>query len=361
MVTFWRRWIGKLSTRASHPQQKDSREDIIKRTLEAAAIAEAEGNADTMRKLSYRLIGLERYERAWELYARAVGLKQQSPIPEWEGGDLADRSILIRAYPPWHTVGEELRLARFIAPVAQRARRCIVLGENRLVPLLQRSFPKVDVRPRGIDDEAAFAEADVAAYYQTIAHQYAKTADDISRFVHLRADPILVNSLRQRYKLRSRGPLIGFSWSTSNERRRRRLPDLQSWAPLLAWTVPTFVSLQYGDIKRDLEALQGIAGGRVIHDTEINPLVDLESFAAQTAALDAVVSISNTTIDMAGMLGVPTIHLRDGKPSRYWPPCGPSPWYPDMMFLYKKGRPWRDVFTEVKTSLEKIISMVASL
>ena len=216
-------------------------------------------------------------------------------------------------------------MARFIAPVAQRARRCIVLGEERLVPLLRRSFPKVDVRPRGIDDEAAFAEADVAAYYETIAYQYAKTAEDISRFVPLCADPTLVSSLRQRYKLRSRGPLIGFSWWTSNERRGRRLPDLQSWAPLLAWTLPTFVSLQYGDIKRDLEVLQGLAGGRVIHDTEIDPLVDLESFAAQTAALDAVVSISNTTIDMAGMLGVPTFHLRDDRPSRYWPRCGPSP------------------------------------
>ena len=77
MVTFWRRWIRELSTRASHCEQKDSREDIIKRVLEAAAIAEAEGNADKMRKLSYELIRLERFERAWELYTRAVGLEQR--------------------------------------------------------------------------------------------------------------------------------------------------------------------------------------------------------------------------------------------------------------------------------------------
>jgi len=61
-------------------------------------------------------------------------------------------------------------------------------------------------------------------------------------------------------------------------------------------------------------------GGRVINDTEIDHRVDLDGFAAQIAALDAVVSISNTTIDMAGMLGVPTVHVRDNKPSAIWPP-----------------------------------------
>jgi hypothetical protein len=79
--------------------------------------------------------------------------------------------------------------------------------------------------------------------------------------------------------------------------------------PLLGWKSATFVSLQYGDIQKDLETLRELTGGRVIHDTEINQLVDLDGFAAQIAALDGVISISNTTIDMAGMLGVPTVHI----------------------------------------------------
>jgi len=46
-----------------------------------------------------------------------------SPIPELDGGDLAGKTILVRAYTPG-----TVRLARFIAPVAKQARRCIVLA-----------------------------------------------------------------------------------------------------------------------------------------------------------------------------------------------------------------------------------------
>ena len=81
----------------------------------------------------------------------------------------------------------------------------------------------------------------------------------------------------------------------------------------------------------------------MINDTKIDQLLDLDGFAAQIAALDAVMSISNTTIDMAGMLGTPTLHIRDDKSSQIWPLSGPSPWYPDMVFLYKQQRPWSDV------------------
>jgi hypothetical protein len=118
------------------------------------------------------------------------------------------------------------------------------------------------------------------------------------------------------------------------------------------------VSLQYGDIKHDLDVFRQFAEGRLINDPRIDQLVDLDTFAAQIAALDAIVSISNTTIDMAGMLGVPTLHIRDDKGSAIWPPSGPSPWYPRMTFIYKQQRPWPDLFAEVRSHLEQRLPTV---
>src|SRR4029079_3612176 len=125
-VTFWRRWIkrlpgsdaSRLARRATKRAAKQAltkggRDDIIRHTLEAAEIAESEGDADRLRKFSYALLRLGQYGQAWELGARAIDLRQQSPIPEWEGDDLADRSILVRAYAPRNSIGEELRLSRF--------------------------------------------------------------------------------------------------------------------------------------------------------------------------------------------------------------------------------------------------------
>jgi hypothetical protein len=358
-MTWWRKSISLLlqsDVRRGRlrRQEKGDPVEVIKCLLETATLAEAQGNANGMHRSSYKLIRFELYERAWELRIRAATMKQRSPLPEWEGGDLSNRTILIRAYSPKHRVGEELRLSRFIAPVAQRARHCIVLAEHRLVPLLRRSFPGTDVRPRDTDDTRAFAEADVAAYYETIASHYAKNAEQMRRcFVPLRPDPTRVDLLRQRYNPQSHGLLIGISWTSRT--KNKVLPDLKSWAPLLGWPSATFVSLQYGDIQHDLESIQEFAGCRVIHDPEIDPLVDLDGFAAQISALDAVVSISNTTIDMAGMLGMPTLHVRDDKGHGIWPERGPSPWYPDMIFIYRQHRPWSEAFAEAKNRLEQMM------
>jgi hypothetical protein len=362
-VISWRKWMrGGLSSRPRGKQSKAKGKlgDPMMAALQAAAIAEAEDDADGMLSASYKLVRLELYGRAWELRMRAAALEQPSPLPEWDGGDLAGRTLLIRSYAPKNRVGEDLRLSRFIGQAARRADRCIALAEPRLVPLLRRSFPGVDVRPRGVDEAAALAEADVVAHYETIAFYYAKNAADMrASLVPLQADPTLAASLRQRYKNTADARLVGISWGSSNS--KKALPDLMSWEPLLSWPSANFVSLQYGDIEHDLEVLRRLAGGRVTHDTGINQLVDLDGFAAQIAALDAVVSIGNTTIDMAGMLGVPTLHIRDDDAYAIWPASGPSPWYPDMLFLYKQQRPWKEVFEEARTSLERMLPTATSM
>jgi hypothetical protein len=212
------------------------------------------------------------------------------------------------------------------------------------------------VRPRGVDDAAAFAEADVSAYYETIALHTARNAEEMrGSFVPLRADPALAATLRQRYKGDADGPLVGIAWGSSNS--EKALPDMKSWAPLLGWPAPNFVSLQYGDIAHDLEILQELAGGRIIRDPSIDQIVDLDGFAAQIAALDAVVAISNTTIDMAGMLDVPTVHIRDDNlSSAIWPRSGPTPIYPDMVMLYKQRRLWSEVLVEARAHVERMTS-----
>jgi hypothetical protein len=365
LATWWRggrkevRPGSKEARPSSRPRRKKrdaTREDFARFALETADTIEAEGNPVEMHRCTYKLIRSELFERAWELRMRAAAMQQPSPIPEWNGSDLTGKTILVRAYTPRDRVGEELRLARFIAPVAKQARRCIVLAEPRLVALLARSFPGVEVRPRGVDDNAAFAEADVDAYYETVAFQTAKDAEQVRRsFVPLRADPAVAEKLRQRYRVSADGPLIGIAWGSSNS--DKALPDLKSWSPLLSWPSANFVSLQYGDIARDLEVLQELAGGRIIRDTSIDQLVDLDGFAAQIAALDAVVAISNTTVDMAGMLGGPTVHIRDDNlSSAIWPRSGPTPLYPDMIMLYKQRRLWSEVLAEARGHLEKIVA-----
>src|SRR3546814_16287090 len=63
---------------------------------------------------------------------------------------------------------------------------------------------------------------------------------------------------------------------------------------------------------------------------------DLDGFAAQVAAMDMVITTSNTTAHMAGALGRPTwVMLHQGiSPHWYWGRDGETtPWYPSLRLL----------------------------
>jgi hypothetical protein len=68
----------------------------------------------------------------------------------------------------------------------------------------------------------------------------------------------------------------------------------------------TFVSLQYGDCATEIADANREFGTTIIHDPSVNPLKDMAAFAAQTAAMDLVVSVSNTTVHTAAAAGRPT-------------------------------------------------------
>jgi ADP-heptose:LPS heptosyltransferase len=80
-------------------------------------------------------------------------------------------------------------------------------------------------------------------------------------------------------------------------------------------------------------------------------LTDLDGFAAQVAALDLVITISNTTAHVAGALGVPCwVLLPSGLGENwYWfLDRDDSPWYPSVR-LFRQSEPgvWTDVINNV--------------
>ena len=61
-----------------------------------------------------------------------------------------------------------------------------------------------------------------------------------------------------------------------------------------------WINLQYGDTIDELAAARRELGVEIHDFAAGDPLVDLDEFAAKTAALDLVVSVGNATVHMAG-------------------------------------------------------------
>lgn len=67
-----------------------------------------------------------------------------------------------------------------------------------------------------------------------------------------------------------------------------------------------WVNAQYGDCRAELDCIRAEHGIPIHHWPDLNPLHDVDGFAAFLAALDLVISIDNSTAHLAGALGTET-------------------------------------------------------
>ena len=88
----------------------------------------------------------------------------------------------------------------------------------------------------------------------------------------------------------------------------------EHWDKILLQPNCIFVSLQYGEVKADLEAVKKRTGVEVYHDEKIDPLTDAEDWFAQVAAMDLVISVDNSTIQVSGSQDIPTWVLLSALP-----------------------------------------------
>jgi hypothetical protein len=291
------------------------------------------------------------------LSASHRGEQASSTLPEWDGSNLRERTLLVVSRN-LH-VGPVIRYGRLLALASSLPKRCITLVEPRLLALFQRTFPAIDVREAGRDDSEAHAQADVVASYETLIEHIGVTkAGRIAELPPLKPDAAAVSGFRNKY---SHGnPLIGICWHSTNE--NKDLPRLEEWAGFLARMKATFVSIQYGDARNEAEALGGLSGADIIDDREVDSLRELDRFAAQVAALDAVVTVSNTGAHMAGALDVPMFVLLDDKDHLMWPLEGRrSDWYPSSSLYRKAARPWSNVFSEIEADLTERLDLKPSV
>ena len=231
----------------------------------------------------------------------------------------------------------------------------VIECDPRLVPLFERSFENTKCLARTKEVPNYSEPLDFHISMGDLGYWYRPERDSFpSRENYLRADLKRRDALRKSYLQDGGGFLIGLSWYSRNpEIGWEKSIALTDWLPLLEVPGVTFVDLQYGDTFAQREALKDQTGTEIIHDETIDQLADLDAFAAQVAAMDMVVSISNTTAHMAGALGVPTWVLLSEVPLwRWFQEQTNSPWYPSVqLFRQRRSGGWPEVLGEVAAAL----------
>ncbi len=320
----------------------------------ALALSELAMKNNDRRVLHEMMQALPRFEcfeeaaRARRAWREALPDRLSNP---WYGEDLSGKTLLVDFTEKHeHGLGLTLWGANFVAKAARQARHVIVVVESRLVPLYERSFPALDIREMAQRRESD--EIDFTATIGNLTGNFipSKGLPDAD-FYPLVADHAMAASLRAKYQNGEQKPLIGVFWYSSHH--GKDLPHLKDWQRFIFKSEARFVSLQYGVVEDDIRFL---GADRVINDPAIDQLIDMDGFAAQIAALDAVVAISGTPVHLAGALGVPTVILRDDWFRRQWPVMTDRvPWYPNLRVAGKDGREWGEVFDDAWIRVQTLL------
>lgn len=284
--------------------------------------------------------GFARFGTRWDTRFAQVQI-QLPPVPRWHGEDFSGR-LLVRAE---QGIGDELLYSSLFAELQQRHPDLVIDADRRLLPLLARSCPGITFiardTPEDHPDRQGYVRqcliGDLPALFRRSAADFPATPG------WLHADEARRNALRTAYQARHPGQrLVGLSWRSSNPAnggaKSLTLPQL---LPLLQVPGVQFYSLQYGDTDAELAAFAAQTGIVIHRDPAIDPTADLDALAAQMAALDLVISTSNSTVHLAGALGVPVwilVHRDRGLPW-YWGYEGETtPWYPATRLLRCRQR-----------------------
>ena len=288
---------------------------------------------------------------------RGRGFYGQFSFPYWNGESLAGRQILV-----WgeQGPGDEILAASLLREVADQAARVVLVCSPRMDPVLRRAFPNVDIlaadgKPK---DHAAMANIDFQASMAELGQWLRPSSAAFARQApFLAADPHRTATLREKYrKTHPANRLVGVSWRSKRvDLEREKSIPLDAWEDILRTPGITFVNLQYGDCEDELRAFQSRSGIALLSDAEVDPLRDLDAFTSQVAAMDLVISASNTTVHFAGGLGRPTWTFVPANRGRlwYWGLTGDNAlWYPSMRLFRQTAAPrWDDTLARAASAL----------
>ncbi|OBY91329.1 hypothetical protein A6723_025100 [Pseudomonas sp. AU11447] len=313
-------------------------------------LQKAPEHSGTHNNLSLLQLRFKQFDVAWPNYdARwKTSLKehhQEFNTPRWRGEPLEGKTLLVWAE---QGIGDHVMFASMLPDLLKLGGQVHVETYDRLYPLLHRSLPGLSIIQR--ESTGQVHNGQRMMHRQTWPRSdYQIPMGSLGEFLrptlasfagtraYLKADEQLTRAKRAEYQQLFPGKrLVGISWrggtDTANDMQSRRI-EMQELAQLRKLDNVQLINLQYGNTDPERAEAESL-GLHIHHDAAVNPLKDMDAQASQLAALDAVLSIDNTTVHLAGALGVPTFVLLQLNPNWRWGvDDATSYWYPSVQLI----------------------------
>lgn len=322
------------------------------------------------------LLALGRIAEGWQAYeARFSPEISEAPLfhipaARWAGEDLKGKTVLVVAE---QGLGDEVMFANMMPDILELLGpdgKMTLVVEHRLKPLLERSFPGVEV------------SAHRTMKYEGRVYRTAPYVEDWDRFdcwaalgdflrplrstveafpnrkSFLTPDPERVAYWKAELDKLGPTPKVGLLWKSLSLKgdRARQFSPFQLWEPVLKTPGVTLVNLQYGDCEEEIVLAREQFGVEIWQPPGIDLKQDLDDLTALCCAVDLIIGFSNATTNLAGAAGAPIWML---TAPAVWTKLGTDayPWYPQArVFSPPELGQWAPVMSEVAQALREKVA-----
>jgi len=300
--------------------------------------------------------GWQGYERRWFKETMPVQM-QHLNWPHW----LGESGQVIYVWAE-QGIGDQIMLASMLGDLIARSKKVIFSCAKKLLPLIRRSFPTIEVLD--LADPQAIASVRDQIEVQCALGSLARwLRPDVASFP--RADHFLVpDQARVQYWQQRLGAMgealnVGICWRSANLSGDRQFYSalIEQWQPILAVPGVRFINLQYDECSAELASVRQKYGIAVQSFPEVDLFNDLDETAALTQALDLVISAPTAVGILAAAIGVPAWVTISGF---YWQNFGTAEncWYGHMTTVHRSWeQPWEITLNRVAAMLKSLVSL----
>jgi tetratricopeptide (TPR) repeat protein len=290
-------------------------------------------------------------EWRWQVKKSCIGTQYESSKPVWAGEDFKDVFV-------WREqgIGDEVMYSSMFPELSSKSGNLIIECDSRLISLYERSFSK---KIKFVTDRNKVCETDYDAHISagSLLKHLRGSIDDFRQISSgwLKADFGKTQGIRKKLKADSVDKIIGVSWLTkaSYVKSKERNISLNVLAEYLLKIPGKYVSLQYGDTTEELSQVSRQTGVDIINFEEIDNFKDIDSLASLISACDLIVSIDNSTVHLAGALGIDTRVLLPEVADERWGLASTESYWYDSVTLYRQKTQgdWSDPLTRLVRDL----------
>lgn len=260
-------------------------------------------------------------------------------------------------------IGDELMFGTIIPDVAKDC-NIVIDAHPRLADMFRRSFPSIDVygsRKHTTFEWGSRYPLDAKVLIGSLAKHYRKKEEDFPRTPWLIVDKKYDERYEERIEKLGERPKIGISWrgGTKQTGQNQRYIPLPQWLDILRLDCD-FISLQYDHgIEKGIKDFCDENKVTIHHWTEM--IEDYEQTAACIKHLDLVISVPQSVVHLAGVIGtIPTWQL---CPVQSLWQCGvygqDMPWYRNVnnYWQFKGENGWKETMDKVREDLCSLLQM----